>query len=161
MITNTRISVRDAEPRDAKAVAEMANALARITMERPGEMTPETVVSDLIEGRGLTLIVAEHRRDVVGYALYQVGYETAYAARGTYLSDLYVRDAARRRGVARALMVDLAHRTAADGGRYIWWVATPTSSQAQAFYDGIGAIRDPVHARAVFDDTFDALLEPR
>ena len=66
----------------------------------------------------------------------------------------------RKHGVARALMVELAARAQAAGGRYLWWVVMP-GSDAGTFYDRIGAIAVPLVSRAVFDAPFEALLASR
>lgn len=149
--------VRDARPEDAAAVAHMANELAKLTAGRRGMMTPARVLADLIEGEGLGLVVALRGGAALGYALYTVAYETVFAARGLYLTDLYVIPEARRQGLARAILAELARRAEADGGRYIWWVTTPGNETANAVYDALGAIRDPVLARAVFDAPFERL----
>jgi len=152
------IQIRDAAPRDAERVALMANRLARQSVGRVGDMTPDRVVSDLIEGPGLNLIVADQGGSAIGYALYTVAYETAYAARGSYLTDLYVIAEARRQGAALALLRSIAKRTVADGGRYVWWVAMPTNPDARAFYDALDATKETVLARALFDAPFERLL---
>ncbi|MGF1500683.1 MAG: GNAT family N-acetyltransferase [Paracoccaceae bacterium] len=153
--------VRSGEPRDAAAIAEMANALAVLTMGRPGPMTAETVVSDLLEAPGLFCMVAENPGTsgaVAGYALYTAAYETAFAARGLYLTDLYVQPSVRRQGLATALIAALAARAAAEGGIFLWWVTNPTNAEAMRVYDRLGAIRDPVVARAIYGPPFDRLL---
>jgi ribosomal protein S18 acetylase RimI-like enzyme len=153
------INIRDANAADAPDVAQMANALTMITEGSPGPMTPELVVSDLIEGAGLRLIVAERGTVMIGYALYSVAYEIAYAARGLYVSDIYVEAGHRRSGAGRALMAELARRCRTDGGRFLWWISKPGNAAAGDFYDRIGAIRDEMHARAIFGTAFDMLAE--
>ena len=157
-MTEHPTAVRDAGPGDAAALAEMANALARITARRAGAMTAETVRRDLLRAPGLGCLVAETRGAVAGYALYTPAYETAFAARGLYLSDLFVRPEARRRGLARALLAETARRAEAEGGRFVWWVADPGDAGAHAFYDRLGASREALAGRAVFGCALDRLL---
>ncbi|MEM9960388.1 MAG: GNAT family N-acetyltransferase [Pseudomonadota bacterium] len=152
------LRIRTAQARDAMAIARMANSLAQATGSGPGAMTAAAVIRDLIEADGLTPIVAVRGRDVLGYALYSTDYETAHAARGLYVADLYVEEAVRGTGIARALMQELARRCLADGGRFLWWMVMDTNETAQGFYDRLGATRDAVSARAVFDAPFEALL---
>ena len=154
-----RARIRRAEERDAAAIAEMANALALLTAGRPGQMTAEIVRRELIGDRRLSCLVADLEGEAVGYALWSAAYETAFATRGLYISDLYVRPSHRRAGVGHALMRTLARICRGDGGRFIWWAVSPENPTAQSFYDSIGAISDPVDARAVVDANFHALLE--
>lgn len=161
MAEDRRIHVRDAQPRDAAAVAAMCNDLNVLTGMEAAEMTAEAVVRDLIGGHGLGLIVAELDGRLAGYALFHLSYETAYAARGLFICDLYVLQPARRHGVGRALMEHLARRSAADGGRYLWWVVNPDNDRATAFYDTVGDFVEDIKARAVFDASFDCLVRGR
>ena len=154
-----RARIRPAEPRDAAAIAEMANALAMLTTGVPGQMTAETVRRELIGDRRLGCLVAEQAGEPVGYALWSPAYETAYAARGIYVSDLYVRPGLRRGGVGLALMRGVARVCRSEGGRFLWWAVSPDNEAAQRFYDSLGAISDPVDARAVVDAHFLALAE--
>ncbi|HUF57131.1 MAG TPA: GNAT family N-acetyltransferase [Thermohalobaculum sp.] len=154
-----RARIRRAEERDAPAIAEMANALALLTTGKPGQMTADLARHDLIGDRRLGCLVADRDGEAIGYALWSAAYETAFATRGIYVSDLYVRPAQRRGGVGHALMRALARVCRAEGGRYIWWAVSPENPTAQRFYDSLGAISDPVDARAVIDVHFQALLE--
>ncbi len=153
------IEVRDAVPADAARVARMANALAATTGGGRGAMTGEAVRADLIGRPGLGLLVACGAGETAGYALYTAAYETAHAARGLYLSDLYVDAAERRRGLATALLAEIARRAAAGGGRFLWLVALERNGAANALYDRLGATRDPVLARAIHGPAFDRLLD--
>lgn len=101
--------------------------------------------------------VAAAGAGIAGYCLYHFGYEATFAATGYYICDLYVRPDARRRGVARALLAEVARRSEQDGGTFLWWTAKPGNEVACAVYDRLRAYREPVVAHAVFDDTFAAL----
>ncbi len=154
----TALKVRPARAEDAEAVAEMAAALAEITAGRRGPITAADVCADLLERDGLGLLVAEVDGAVVGYALWTVAYESAFAARGLYLSDLFVRPEARRHGAARALVRAVAQLSTETGGLYVWLVAAPDNDTANAFYDRLGATRDPMLARAVFGPALERLV---
>ena len=150
--------IRDATDDDAGAIAELANGLAKVTKQGPGAMTIEKVRRGLIRGDGLSVIVGEIEGKVEGYALYSVAYETAQAARGLYLSDLYVAEQARRSGLARALMQELARRCVADGGAFIWWIMLPGNKPAARFYESLGARADDLAAMEISGNAFEALL---
>ena len=84
-------------------------------------------------------LVAEVDNDVVGYLLYNFGYDTDLAMRILYVIDLYVRPANRLQGVGRALMKRAGEIcTAAGGKRLFWWVYSP-NRPARNFYERLGA----------------------
>jgi ribosomal protein S18 acetylase RimI-like enzyme len=147
------VAIRRAEPADAAAVAALASELRAHLGDPPGHLTPERIVADGFGERPEFAILLALLDDVpAGYALFHDAYEPAYAARGAYLCDLYVRPAGRRRGIGRALIGAVAAETAARGRRYVWWVSQRRNAEAQAFYDRLGAIRDPVVAHVFILD---------
>ncbi|MEO1470588.1 MAG: GNAT family N-acetyltransferase [Pseudomonadota bacterium] len=158
--TRARLPViRDGVPADAPGVAALANMLARATGSSDGTaMTAAHVEADLIADAQMTLRVAELAGRVAGYTLSHRGYESAFAARGRYMADLAVAPEARRRGIARALVADVARITAAEGGQYVWWIVMPGNDEAQAFYETLGGVSAPVTTRAIFEAPFRALL---
>jgi GNAT superfamily N-acetyltransferase len=81
-----------------------------------------------------TILVAERASEALGYALFWPTYDTESASRGGWLSDLYVRPAARRQGVALQLMAEIARRTAACGGCYLVWLLHRSNARALGFY---------------------------
>lgn len=155
------LRIREAEESDCPAIAEMANDLARETGSGDGGMTALRVERDLLgSGRyGLTLGECDGRP--AGYALFTTTYETAQAAHGLYLSDLYVDRDARRRGLARGLMADLAARCRSQGGDFIWWIVMPGNQEAEAFYASLGAVSDQPRAMALHGRPFDVLIASR
>jgi GNAT superfamily N-acetyltransferase len=54
------------------------------------------------------------------------------------MSDLFVREAARRRGVGRALLEWLAREARRHGGEWLGWGVMKKNAEAQAFYRAIG-----------------------
>lgn len=151
-------TIRTAVPGDADAVAELCNGLARHTGEAGDKMTGQRVVADfLAPGSGLDLFVADRAGDVVGYALYNVAYETAFAAKGLYLSDLFVAPEARRLGIATALIAAVADMARQRGGEFVWWVEKNDSPAAKTLYARLANLSVPVTAFAATDASFKEL----
>ena len=138
----------------------MANALAVATAGEDGRMSAEAVVRDILDpSMGLFCDVAELDGAVCGYVLHHVAYETAYAARGWYLSDIFVEPRARRKGVARALIADVARQAKARGAVFLWWMSKGRDPAADALYQKIADIADPVTAFAATYQRFEKLCE--
>ncbi len=83
------------------------------------------------ERRVAEAVIAELDGAPVGFALFFANFSTFLALPGIYLEDLFVRPAARGRGVGRALLAHLA-RLAVErgGGRLEWAVLIGTSRRS-------------------------------
>jgi ribosomal protein S18 acetylase RimI-like enzyme len=153
------LRIRPATPEDVDAVAAMSQELRQVDGDPPEHLTPQALLRD---GFGpepqFKLLLAELDAAVVGYALFHDTYEPIYAARGVYLCDLFVREAARRQGVGRALIAAVSRDAHLRGRTFAWWVSRAENSRAQAFYDGLRAYKEPVTAFAVFEGTFSTLV---
>ncbi|AKT41145.1 GNAT family N-acetyltransferase [Chondromyces crocatus] len=85
------------------------------------------------------VLLAVLEGEPVGLALYFTSYSTFLARPGLYLEDLFVRPAARKRGVGAALMTALARLAVARGyGRFEWSVLD-WNEPALRFYRSLGA----------------------
>ena len=85
------------------------------------------------------VILAKTSADTVGFALFFHNYSTWLGKRGIYLEDLFVRPAARKRGVGFALLRALARiALERDCGRVDWSVLN-WNELAISFYKQIGA----------------------
>jgi GNAT superfamily N-acetyltransferase len=86
------------------------------------------------------VVLAYDGEEPVGFALFFHNYSTLLGQRGLYLEDLYVRPAARGRGVGRKLLVHLARLAVERGcGRFEWWVLD-WNQTAIGFYKRLGAV---------------------
>jgi len=84
-------------------------------------------------------LLAEDGKDLAGVALFSPVVSTARGGAGVYVSDLWVAEAARGRGVGARLLAAVAGR--ADslwGARFLKLAVYHTSPRARAFYDGLG-----------------------
>jgi GNAT superfamily N-acetyltransferase len=88
---------------------------------------------------GAEVLIAELSGAPVGFALFFQSYSTFLAKPGLYLEDLFVRPAARGKGVGAALMAALA-RIAVQRhyGRFEWSVLD-WNEPALKFYAALGA----------------------
>lgn len=85
-----------------------------------------------------TVLLAREGSDVLGMASYAYLWPAAGTGSSLYLKELYVRESARRRGVARALM-DALKRIAEEAGcSRVEWTADTDNHAALALYEALG-----------------------
>jgi ribosomal protein S18 acetylase RimI-like enzyme len=104
-------------------------------------------------------IVAELDGRVVGYALFQATFESGWAQRGLYLSDLWVEPGVRRHGIGRGLVAAVVAEARRRDASFLWWAVRPWNEAARGFYRSLGAVEEPMIACALTFEAFDRLAE--
>jgi len=133
--TRSPVLVRAATAKDAPDVVRLAQSLSIADGGRPSRLSEENYRRDGFgENPAFSALVAELDGRIVGYALYFSGYDTDRATRGVYLSDLYVDQAWRRRGVGRSLMRATASACKDLGGEWMFWSILKRNKNARKFY---------------------------
>lgn len=150
--------IRPARLEDAALVADLVAELAAQQGDPTEHISAEAIRRDGFKpSPEFEVLLAESGGAVAGYALFHLSYEPCYAARGVYLCDLYVRPAARRKGIGRALAAAVAGRAKVLGRSYVWWVSKPWNDTAHAFYRSLGVESVPILAHALMFETFEKL----
>jgi GNAT superfamily N-acetyltransferase len=101
------------------------------------------------------VIIASVDSEPMGFALFFHNYSTFLAQRGIYLEDLFVRPAARGKGVGYALLSELARIALERNCGRLEWAVLDWNELAIDFYKRIGA--RPLDDWTVFRLTGDAL----
>jgi len=133
------IALRTATAADCPLLAHFLNGLlAEIGLEQQLDAAARFSADGFGPDPAFTAVIAEHAGIPAGYALFWPTYHTESATRGGWLSDLYMLPQARRHGIARRLMAEVAACTAARGGRYLTWLVHAENTRARAFYRTLG-----------------------
>lgn len=82
-------------------------------------------------------LVAESGGKLLGIAHYLYHRNTILIGPTCYLQDLYTAEAARGKGVGRALIGELYRRAAADGAERVYWHTHHTNATARRLYDTV------------------------
>lgn len=152
------VAVRRATVEDALLLVTLIEELNANQRDETGHVTAEAVrCHGFGDAPEFATLLAELDGEVVGYALYHPTWSTETGERGLFLYDLYVRDAARGRGVGRALMRAVAAAAKSEGRGFLWWTTKPWNREAQAFYGALGATEEDLKAHAIHGDAFDRL----
>lgn len=89
-----------------------------------------------------TVLLAREGSDILGLASYSLHWPASGVDTSLFLKELFVRAAARRQGVARALMAALREEAAALGCPRIEWTADTDNPPALALYEALGVAPD-------------------
>ena len=139
------VSIRPARPEDAASVIALANELNRYEGKPLMSLSPEAFCDSAFGPMPwFQCLVAEREGRIVGYAAYSRSFELETAGRALHLIDLFVLPEARRQGVARTLMAELARIALELGGEHIGWEVLTWNREAQAFYRAIGGAEEQV-----------------
>lgn len=137
----TGLALRDARPGDGEAIHALIGELAgyeHLAHEFVG--TPQDIERHLFGERPYARAMLAHvEGELAGFALYFHTYSTFLCRPGLWLEDLFVRPAFRRRGVGRALLVELARRAVEEGCGRVEWAVLDWNAPSIAFYRQLGA----------------------
>jgi GNAT superfamily N-acetyltransferase len=154
------LTIRRARPSDAAALVALVRDLNAHQDDPTEHFTLATARREILKpGSVVRALMAELDGDVVGCALLLPAFESAWGARGYYVSDFHVAEAARRRGVGRALMAACAAEAKRSKKTFLWWASKAWNVDAQHFYRTLGAVEEPIMAHALTFKTFEALAE--
>ena len=154
--------VREAVREDVPLVLSFIQELAEYEHLSHEVVASEEQLEDALFGAPTVaeVIIAEIADEPVGFALYFHNFSTFLARRGIYLEDLYVRPAARRKGVGMALLVHLARLTKVRHCGRLEWTVLDWNQSAINFYRNIGAVgRDEWTVYRLSGDALDDLAD--
>src|SRR6188768_1878738 len=134
------MEIRPARAADGPRIVELIRLLARFeNLPEPDDEAARRLCNHAFEERRLELWVAEEGGEVVAYAACFTTYSTFRARPSLFLEDLFVHPAARRRGVATALLARLRQVAEERGCGRFEWMVLDWNRDAHALYAGIGA----------------------
>lgn len=150
---------RPAGSADAEVVSNMLGALRPADGIEPTVSEIRSAVARESAGpyRAFTCHIAEQDGKAIGCALHRPAYDTGSAARGLYLSGIYVRPEARRGGVARSLLGAAARHGRERGARYLEWRVPQHNKAARAFFRTFAKEHPEILTMIVAGDAFIAL----
>lgn len=134
-------SIRSATPGDVPLILALIHELAEY--ERAPDRaraTPELMHEALFGLRpACECVIGEIDAVAQGFAVFFHNFSTWEGRRGLYLEDLFVRPAARRLGLGRAMLCHLARLAVERGCARFEWAVLDWNTAAIEFYRGLGA----------------------
>jgi GNAT superfamily N-acetyltransferase len=137
------VTIRWAAPGDEATVLRLVKDLATYEREPDAvQATAESIRDTLFTpGAQVFAFLAEREGQAIGLALWFLTYSTWTGRPSLYLEDLFVDEAARGDGVARALMTRLAQEAKARNCARIDWAVLDWNVEAMGFYERLGGRR--------------------
>ena len=94
-------------------------------------------------------LVAELNGEVVGFCHFHYQVSTWSDTTQCYLEDMYVDEAVRRQGVARALIESVKTQAASNAATEMFWITRQSNLRAQALYDKVATKTDFIRYEAL------------
>jgi GNAT superfamily N-acetyltransferase len=142
------VTIRPASRHDMAAVAVMAGEfhafLSSIDASDPTFDIESATLKLARSGFGsrplFSSLIAETDCEAVGYAIYNIGFWADSLQGMVLLTDLFVREAWRGRGVGGQLMDQLAVIGKDAGCEIVMWTVWSKNEAARRFYERLGAV---------------------
>ena len=165
MTARAPLRIKEATPEDVPVILDFIRELAQY--ERAVDRvtaTEEALGSTLFGARPFAKAIIAHddRPEPVAFAIYFFSYSSFSAQPSLYIEDIFVRPAARNRGLGRELFTFLARRASEQGCGRMEWSVLNWNEAAIAFYRKLGAV--PVRQWTVFHlgkEELDELAKPQ
>ncbi|MDR3230756.1 MAG: GNAT family N-acetyltransferase [Synergistaceae bacterium] len=134
------IDIRPAVVKDVPLILDFIRELAAYEKLLDQVVATEPLLHEwLFERKKAEAIIAELDGEPAGYALFFHNFSTFLGRAGIYLEDLYVRPAARRRGIGRRLLENAASVARERGCGRLEWSCLDWNKPGIAFYLSLGA----------------------
>lgn len=132
-------SVRLATDADRPALTAMIRLFHAGEDRRTTRERAEAALAALLADDRLGhVLVAEAGGEPLGYAVVGFGFDLALGGRDALLAELYVRPAARRRGLGALLVADAERRALGTGARQLRLALLPENEPAFTLFRGRG-----------------------
>jgi GNAT superfamily N-acetyltransferase len=140
--------IRPATPADVPLILRLIRDLAAYEREPDAVVATESSLHQALFGRGVgnhgqapsaECVIGELDGRPEGFALFFHNFSTWKGRSGLYLEDLFVRPAARGRGLGKALLLHLARTAHARGCGRMEWAVLDWNTPAIDFYTSLGA----------------------
>lgn len=135
-------SIRAARADDVPVLVSLVRELAEYERSLEAVQLTEAALESALFGPEPAVFchVAEVEGEVVGLGLWFRNFSTWTGTHGIYLEDLYVRPAARGRGLGKQLLLTLVELARASGYARVEWSVLDWNTPAIEFYRSLGAV---------------------
>ena len=135
------ISIRPATSADLPLIAALIRELAEYERLSGEVRFDEAVLGEKLFGQRpyAEVLIGEVDGAAQGFALFFHNFSTFEGRPGIYLEDLFVRPAARGKGLGKALLAELARLVVERGCARLEWAVLDWNEPSIGFYKSLGA----------------------
>lgn len=139
-------TIRRASVTDLPQLLEMMREFNRDEGIEWHPLRCELALRRLLEERELGVVgIAVSESGAHGYFVVTWGYDLEFGGRDAWLTEIYVRDDARRRGIGRGLLDAAEAQARAGDARALHLTVRPDNTPARALYGRAGYFQNPRH----------------
>ena len=138
---DSSITIRAAREADTEYIYSMIRELAEFEQLTSDVVSTADSIREALfcEQPAAEALIVEDNGVAIAFALFFQNFSTFVGRQGLYLEDVYVRPSHRRKGIGKALILELAKIAKQRGcGRFEWCVLD-WNKNAIEFYEGLGA----------------------
>lgn len=132
------VTVNSLRPDDHAAWLRLAQGYKTFYQTTLPEATYEHTWQRLLQAQAVHGLAARVNGQLVGITHY-LFHASNWSADVCYLQDLFVDEAARGQGVARALIEQVAQRAREHGAPRLYWLTHQTNDRARRLYDRVAS----------------------
>jgi GNAT superfamily N-acetyltransferase len=136
------VRITAATEQDVPVILELIRGLAEYErLSADVTATEERIRNTLFGPRpAAEVLLASLEEQTAGFAVFFTNYSTFLARPGIYLEDLYVKPAARGRGIGKALLARIARLAVERGCGRVEWSVLDWNAPSIRFYQSLGAV---------------------
>ncbi|PJZ66683.1 GNAT family N-acetyltransferase [Leptospira wolffii] len=138
MTKQESISIRVASRSDLEELTELFDAYRRFYELKSDEAGAKKFLEDRLLHKDSILLVAEDSRSLLGFLQLYPTFSSLSMKRDFILNDLYVKEAERKKGIARKLLEEAANTVRKSGGKGMGLETHPDNRHARKLYETFG-----------------------
>lgn len=135
------IKIRKALKKDSQDIIGLIKELADFEkLDPPDRKATRNLVKDIYKKNSpIKVLVAEHGKELIGYAFYFYTYSTFLAKKTLYLEDIYISTKFRSKGTGKILYKKLLEEAKKSKCGRMEWHVLDWNINAIRFYEKLGA----------------------
>ena len=147
------IHIRKIEANDKVEWLELYHAYLKFYESVPNDFSTELVWSRLTKSDPeIQGLVAEEDGKIVGICHFHYQLSTWSNTWNCYLEDLYVSEASRGQGAARALIAEVKKKAIEQGCTELFWITKESNAVARRLYDKVANVSDFIRYEISLED---------